>query len=115
LSNLVGNATRYGAGKADIRLQRTDDEVEIAVHNDGPPVTPELLPLIFEPFERGLEDGAGLGLGLYIVREIARLHGGEVSVRSTADAGTTFFLRLPVFRGEQAQGDTRSRTVAAPS
>jgi signal transduction histidine kinase len=101
LSNLVGNATRYGAGKADIHLRRIKDDIEISVHNDGPPISPDLLPRIFDPFERGLEDGAGLGLGLYIVREITRLHGGDVSVRSTADAGTTFFLRFPVFRTEK--------------
>ena len=101
LSNLVGNATRYGSGKADITVRRAGDEVEIAVHNDGPPIAAELVPRIFDPFERGMEDGAGLGLGLYIVREIARLHGGEVSVRSAPGAGTTFILRLPVFRGEK--------------
>jgi signal transduction histidine kinase len=108
LSNLVGNATRYGGGKADIRVGRAGDQVEIAVHNDGPPIPPELLPIIFEPFERGLEDGAGLGLGLYIVREIARLHGGEVSVRSGSEAGTTFFLRLPVFRAEKPSASPAS-------
>ena len=101
LSNLVGNATRYGAGKADIRVQRVGDAIEIAVHNDGPPISPDLLPRIFDPFERGLEDGAGLGLGLYIVRGIARLHGGEVTVHSDAGAGTTFVLQLPVFRREK--------------
>ncbi len=111
LSNLVGNATRYGEGKADIRVRRTGNEVEIAVHNDGPPIPADLLPVIFEPFERGMEDGTGLGLGLYIVREIARLHGGEVSVRSGGDAGTTFVLRLPVLRVERP----REATASLPS
>jgi signal transduction histidine kinase len=68
----------------------------VAVHNDGPPIPAEVLPRIFEPFERGEAGGAGLGLGLYIVREIARAHRGEVEVASSTGAGTTFTLTLPV-------------------
>jgi signal transduction histidine kinase len=95
LSNLVGNATRYGRGKAAIRARREREAVEVSVSNHGPAIPADLLPIIFEPFERGEVGGAGLGLGLYIVREIARGHGGEVSVESTDEHGTTFVLRLP--------------------
>jgi signal transduction histidine kinase len=70
--------------------------VRVAVHNDGPPIPAEVLPRIFEPFERGEAGGSGLGLGLYIVREIARAHRGEVEVVSAGGAGTTFTLTLPV-------------------
>ncbi len=96
LSNLVGNATKYGAGKAAIHVQRSGKEIEVAVHNDGPAIPVEVLPRIFEPFERGDQDGTGLGLGLYIVRQIAHAHHGEVAVASSNEAGTTFTLRLPV-------------------
>lgn len=96
LSNLVGNATHYGHGDASITVAGDGGHVEIAVHNSGPPISPELLPVIFEPFRRGGGDGAGLGLGLYIVRAIAQAHGGDVTVTSSADFGTTFRLRLPV-------------------
>jgi signal transduction histidine kinase len=96
LSNLVGNATRYGDGKASVHVERRGQEVRVAVHNDGPPIPAEVLPRIFEPFERGEAGGSGLGLGLYIVREIARAHRGEVEVVSAGGAGTTFTLTLPV-------------------
>jgi two-component system, sensor histidine kinase and response regulator len=96
LSNLVGNATRYGQGKASMVVRRTPSAVELEVHNDGPPIPSTLLPTLFEPFERGVQDGTGLGLGLYIVREVARLHGGDVVVTSSADSGTTFTIRLPI-------------------
>jgi sigma-B regulation protein RsbU (phosphoserine phosphatase) len=96
LTNLVGNAAKYGAGRADIHVQRTSKEIEVAVHNDGPAIPRKVLPKIFEPFERGQQDGTGLGLGLYIVRQIAHAHRGEVAVASSSEAGTTFTLRLPV-------------------
>jgi signal transduction histidine kinase len=95
ISNLVGNATRYGGGRAAIQARRVGDGVEVRVHNDGPPIEPELLPVIFEPFERGDREGRGLGLGLFIVREITQAHGGRVSVDSSERNGTTFVLTLP--------------------
>jgi signal transduction histidine kinase len=95
LSNLVGNATRYGHGNASVAVVGHGGHVEISVHNAGPPISRDLLPVIFEPFRRGDGDGAGLGLGLYIVRAIAQVHGGDVTVSSSAHQGTTFTLRLP--------------------
>ena len=103
LANLVGNATRYGGGRASVHLERCGQLVRVAVHNDGPPIAPEVLPRIFEPFERGEADGSGLGLGLYIVREIARAHRGDVEVISAHGAGTTFTLTLPVHPGDAAE------------
>ena len=96
LSNLVGNATHYGHGDASITVAGDGRHVEIAVHNSGPPISLDLLSVIFEPFKRGGGgDGAGLGLGLYIVRAIAQAHGGDVTVTSSTELGTTFKLRLP--------------------
>jgi signal transduction histidine kinase len=96
LSNLAGNATRYGHGKATIAVSRRADHVDVSVFNAGPPIAPELLPTIFEPFKRGVAHGAGLGLGLYIARAIAHAHGGDVTLESSQQAGTTFVLRLAV-------------------
>jgi len=95
LSNLLANALRYGVGAVAVRAKGDGPLVEVAVHNAGPPIPADRLPAIFRPFERGAQDRTGLGLGLYIVREIARAHGGDVSVTSSAEAGTTFTLRLP--------------------
>jgi signal transduction histidine kinase len=60
----------------------------------------------------GTQEGVGLGLGLYIVREIARGHGGDVSVTSSRENGTTFELLLPVRRSTRAE--TPADTGAAP-
>ena len=95
LSNLVSNAFRYGAGDVIVRAQGDQSHVEISVHNGGEPIPPQLLPVIFRPFERGEKSRGGLGLGLFIVHEIARAHGGDVSVTSSVDSGTTFTVRLP--------------------
>jgi signal transduction histidine kinase len=70
------------------------------VKNRGTTIEKEILNQIFDPLKRGLgqsnrdDSGAGLGLGLYIVREVARAHGGEVTVRSDKEA-TVFTVRLP--------------------
>ena len=95
LSNLVGNATHYGRGRAKVGVRGLDEHVELVVHNGGPPIPKDLLPVIFRPFERGQDDGTGLGLGLYIVDAITRAHGGTVSVASSEASGTTFTLRVP--------------------
>lgn len=94
LSNLVSNATQYGDGRAHVVIDGRASGVEIAVHNEGPPIPSELMPVLFEPFERGRNDGTGLGLGLYIVRMIVDAHGGTVSVDSSREHGTTFRVRL---------------------
>jgi signal transduction histidine kinase len=96
LLNLIGNAIEHGAdGPVDIRLEGSDGEVVVAVHNDGDPIPPSVLPVLFEPFRRGDGTAHGLGLGLYIVREIIRSHGGAIEVRSSAREGTTFISHWP--------------------
>ena len=101
VGNLVGNALQHGepGGPVTIRIGVEAERAEISVHNHGPPIPPEVLPSIFEPFQRGLRPGAldgSIGLGLYIVRQVARSHGGEVRVRSVEGEGTTFTLELPL-------------------
>lgn len=101
VSNLVSNALRYGAKDAPVTVTLDDaqDAMVIEVHNRGEPIAAELLPHLFEPYKRGAAAptayAAGLGLGLYIVREIALAHGGEVTVQSTAEGGTAFRAKLP--------------------
>ncbi|HET7754873.1 MAG TPA: GAF domain-containing protein [Anaeromyxobacteraceae bacterium] len=102
ISNLAANAIQHGAEDApvDVVLEGTRDELRISIHNDGPPIPPELQPAMFEPFRRGerrADDGSSssVGLGLFIVREIVRAHGGSIEVSSAAGEGTTFTARLP--------------------
>ena len=100
--NLVANAINYGAADTPIHVMLTGDEAEITIEvkNGGPPIEKEVLKQIFDPLKRGLgqgnrnDSGAGLGLGLYIVREVARAHGGEVTVQSE-NGETVFAVRLP--------------------
>jgi phosphoserine phosphatase RsbU/P len=98
VGNLVANAAAHGTREEPITVRTESDPhgFRISVHNGGAPIRPELLPRLFEPMVRGQDAGSkGVGLGLYIVREIARAHGGSVEATSTAEAGTTFTLRLP--------------------
>ena len=100
ISNLVGNGIAYGGPGTPVRVAVKDEgaEVVVTVKNEGPPIPRELLAVLFEPFRRGVpEDRSphGLGLGLYIVQQIVLAHGGQIGVASSAEAGTTFTLRLP--------------------
>jgi signal transduction histidine kinase len=99
VSNLVANALHHGgpAARVRVRAEGAADEVRVIVSDEGAGIAPEQLGDLFEPFHRRVEGhGRGhLGLGLFIVREIARGHGGDVVVRSAPGAGTTFTVRLP--------------------
>jgi PAS domain S-box-containing protein len=104
LVNLLTNAVRHGAPDSEVTLAwRADPRCTVvSVHNHGTPIDPGLLGHLFEPFKRGAPRGApagagwgGVGLGLYIVKQIAAAHGGSVGVRSEAGAGTTFEIALP--------------------
>ena len=101
LTNLLSNALRDGAADAPVRVESRAEEghIELRVSNAGEPIRPEVLPILFQPMKRGMGDGngtrRGLGLGLYIVDRIVHAHQGRVAVRSTAEEGTTFSVRLP--------------------
>jgi sigma-B regulation protein RsbU (phosphoserine phosphatase) len=103
LGNLVTNAMTYGdpAGTVEVTSSVGALEFVLAVHNDGAPIPPEALPTLFDAMTRGERRGSGhsVGLGLFIVREIARAHGGRVAATSSAAEGTTFAATLP--RGVQ--------------
>jgi PAS domain S-box-containing protein len=100
VSNLVANAGQHGSLDAgiDLRLDGSNPEwVKLEVHNEG--VVPSaILPHLFDPFRtarQGRGKASGLGLGLFIVREIVRAHGGTVDVQSSDPHGTTFSILLP--------------------
>jgi PAS domain S-box-containing protein len=98
LANLLSNAVKYGDPAAPIAIVCREDHAHLVldVTNRGAPIPPDRLARIFEPLQQG-DDGArrgGIGLGLFIAREIAHAHGGSIDVRSADDA-TTFTVRLP--------------------
>jgi signal transduction histidine kinase len=102
LGNLVVNALKYGASGSPVKivLNGLAVEVKFSVHNRGPKIEQSALAQIFEPLKRGLDhplvaggDG-GMGLGLYIAREIAIAHHGDISAKSDEDE-TVFTVRLP--------------------
>jgi len=101
LANLVVNAVKYGAPDAPIRvlIRREDADVCFEVRNTGSAIEESTLEELFEPLKRAPEHrnpGAdnSLGLGLYISREIAKAHGGDITARSE-NAETVFAVRLP--------------------
>lgn len=100
LSNLLANALNHGAEAAPVvvRAFTADGRFELSVANAGPAIPPERQAKLFQPFERAEHHFGqqGLGLGLYIAAEIARAHGGELSVVSD-DAETRFTFTMPVF------------------
>jgi signal transduction histidine kinase len=97
IMNLVANALQHGDPRGPVRLSvdGSGDAVVVTVKNDGPPITPELRPVLFEAFSRGDRTRPGLGLGLFIVKEIVAAHGGTIEVESSAESGTVFKLVLP--------------------
>ena len=97
--NLLTNALRYGCGEpVEVSVTREGEAVRIDVRDGGKGISPADLERIFEPYERGARNGEpkGLGLGLYISRQLAMSHGGELRVTSNPGQGSTFSLVLPV-------------------
>lgn len=99
LSNLLGNALTHGAKDEPVTVSaRTrDGQLEIAVVNGGPPISPEAMEKLFQPFFRGevRPSREGLGLGLHIASEIAKAHGGDLRVSSDA-VETRFTFSMPL-------------------
>lgn len=101
VTNLATNALTYGRPElvVTVRSRVTQDRCGLEVHNFGPAIPPELLPHIFEPLRRGEQQvklgSRSVGLGLYIVQQIAAAHGGNVTVQSSVEHGTTFSVDLP--------------------
>jgi signal transduction histidine kinase len=95
LGNLLGNAIEHGTGKIELRVREADDHraVTLEVVSHGAAIPAAVLPQIFDPFATTSTRG-GLGLGLYIVQQIALAHGGLCEVTSD-DSATVFRIRLP--------------------
>ena len=97
VTNLVRNAITHGEGKPIELVIAGDAEVSLEVRDQGIGIAPEDLERVFERFERAVSarNYGGLGLGLYLSREIIHAHGGELTVRSVPAGGSTFRVTLP--------------------
>jgi phosphoserine phosphatase RsbU/P len=100
VGNLVTNAVHYGDPERPItvRTEVQEQSVSISVHNEGPAIPAPTQEVLFEPMIRGTATGTaprGVGLGLFIVRAIAKAHGGTAQVRSSVSEGSVFTLTFP--------------------
>jgi signal transduction histidine kinase len=92
-----------------VALREEAGSVVLEVHNEGPPIPPEVQAILFDPFRRGPQvtsreaPSDGLGLGLFISRQIVEAHGGSLDVTSEPGLGTAFTVRLP--KGDPSGGE----------
>jgi signal transduction histidine kinase len=112
LSNLVGNAIEHGdeSGAIEVVARSEGTKVLLTVTNQGPVIASSALPTLFNPFVRVAsmprtnKQGGGIGLGLYIAREIVTAHAGTIAVASSEETATVFTVRLP----RQKEKETRA-------
>jgi len=119
--NLLSNAIKFtpGGGRVDVRLERINSHLEIAVSDTGEGLSPEFLPHAFDRFRQAdasaSRTSGGLGLGLAIVRQLVELHGGVVTAESAGiGCGATFTVRLPL-RAVHRQRQESERTRPKPA
>ena len=97
--NLLSNAVEHAptSPTIDVTVRRSRSTAVVEVRDHGPGIAGEELPLLFQPYTRlGKKRSAGLGLGLYLAREIVLEHGGTIEAESTVSEGTVITVRLPL-------------------
>ncbi len=94
--NLVGNAAKYTTqGHIEISTTRQDATIRVSVQDTGPGIPEDQRDLVFVPFVKRDHRSPGVGLGLDIARQLARLHGGDIHLQSEVGQGSTFTMELP--------------------
>lgn len=96
--NLITNAVKYGNGKPiSVAIEQSRGGVKVIVEDQGPGIAPDQMARLFQRFERakGMKKTPGLGLGLYIVKQIVSAHGGQVNCDSVVGQGSKFSVYLP--------------------
>jgi len=99
ITNLLSNAFRYAPGESvELFVDEVDGRARVRVRDGGPGIPEADRERIFERFERASRSRrhGGLGMGLYITREIARTHGGTIRVSSAPGSGAEFIVELPL-------------------
>jgi signal transduction histidine kinase len=122
IANLLDNAAKYAGGASRVELRQVDGNVQIAVEDEGDGIPPDDRRRIFDRFSRGLIAGRrsssdGVGLGLSLVAEHVRLHGGDVWVEDRADGkqGARFVVVLPVATSGSPEGKPSDAKVGEAS
>ncbi len=122
LTNLLANAARHtrADGRIRVSVAREGDDAVLVVSDDGQGIAPENLGRVFELFfqAEATADRAtgGLGIGLTLVKRLARFHGGDVTAASGGRGqGATFTVRLPAIAGPPAAADRRAPAAAGPA
>jgi PAS domain S-box-containing protein len=95
--NLLTNIIKYAPGRIDLRVSQNDKEIVMEFKDQGEGIAPDKLKKIFDRFERATSDASvgGLGLGLYIVKQIVEGHHGIIQVSSKEKEGTSFRIQIP--------------------
>jgi len=122
LWNLLTNAVKFTGrgGRVQVRLERVNSHVEVAVSDTGVGITPDFLPYVFERFRQAdastTRKTGGLGLGLAIVRHLVEMHGGTVEATSAGEnAGSTFRVKLPLMIVHPAASEAPREHPRTPS
>jgi two-component system CheB/CheR fusion protein len=116
--NLLTNAAKYApdSPRIEVRLRREAGEATLEVQDYGPGIPAAALPHLFDRFYQAVRRTAedGLGVGLFITRELVQAHGGAIEVRTSEGEGTTFTVRLPLLAAPEVAALT-STSDASPT
>ena len=97
--NIIGNAIKYSSHDTPVRisLHKKGDHLTVCIIDTGKGIEKKDLKHVFEKFFRGKQNGvSGIGLGMFLCKEIIQAHHGDISIKSKVHVGTTVFVRLPV-------------------
>lgn len=116
LSNLLTNSIKYGEGSPiEISVKKDGNKAKITIADEGIGIDPSVQKAIFERFKRGTTDGKfqGLGVGLFIVKQIVEAHGGKIYVKSKLGDGSKFTIELPIRKHTELIPGPKAEAVSA--
>jgi signal transduction histidine kinase len=113
--NLLSNAVEHAASSPtiEVTVSRSGAMAVVEICDHGPGIAADLMPLLFRPYARlGQKKSGGLGLGLYLAREIVTAHGGTIEAQSSVGEGTTITVRLPIRKATVGAGGRPKKETA---
>ncbi len=117
ISNILDNAIKYtpSGGHVEAAIRQSGNELVLTVRDDGPGISPQDLPTLFEKYHRrARRSREGTGFGLFIVKAIVEGHGGQVTADSTPGHGTTITIRLPAVQERSQQSSASNGSSRRP-